>query len=82
MSILYTIALCAVFICFIALTAEAVLSVARPKPWPLPDASDASLALVATTERRVNDLRYIGPERRAALRAAEEARAEAGRRAA
>lgn len=69
MSILYVIVLCVVFIAFIAVTVEAVLSVSRPTPWPV---FGTRLSVVETTERRTQDLRYLGPERRADHIAAQE----------
>jgi hypothetical protein len=64
---LYLVALVGVAVALVALVAEAVLSMARPPIWLAQRfklSQPAPLAVVATTDRRAQQLDYVGTERR------------------
>lgn len=64
MSIVYLIALTAVFAMILAAMAEAVAAVSRKPMWQA--ARMPSLQLVETTDRRTQNLPFVGTERRQA----------------
>ena len=69
MSILYLLALVGVGIALIAALVEAVLSVSRKPDW---SASPTHLHLVSTVDRRAQQLRFVGADRRSAATAAQD----------
>jgi hypothetical protein len=70
--IVYLVALVGVALAFVALTADAVVSMARTPIWKTQRfelSQPAPLAVVSTTDRRALQLEYVGRERRVPARA-------------
>lgn len=82
MSTIYLLLLLGVALVVLFLMAEAVVSVTRRPVWEQRQAQRSTLGLVETREQRVQDLPFIGADRRTATQPAAGSPEEAQKRAA